>query len=132
MNSLNTITQTKSVWDKFKKVNGNYKHRTISTMKKGWLLILTKLWEFSRALHKIISHKKLPKEKTWWLIRVEGVIPKRCKSAIVTPLLNERKDPKDVRSNRPVLCKIFKRITNKRLVFVSGEKEKNSQKIVYF
>ena len=48
-------------------------------------------------------------------------IPKTSKNATITPLLKEGKDPKDVRSYRPValtniLCKIFKRMTNKTLV----------------
>ena len=42
----------------------------------------------------------------------EGKILKTWKHAIITPLLKEKKDPKDVRSYRPValaniLCKIF-------------------------
>ena len=58
----------------------------------------------------------------------EGEIPKILKHATITPLLKKGKDPKDVRSVRPVsltniLCKIFKRMTNKRLVWYL-EKEK--------
>ena len=55
-------------------------------------------------------------------IWMEGEIPNSWKSAIITPLLKEGKDPKDVRSYRPValtnsLCKIFERMINRRLVW---------------
>ena len=47
------------------------------------------------------------------------------------PLLKEGKDPKDFRSYRPlaltnILCKIFERITSKKLVWY----QKNEKKIV--
>ena len=55
-------------------------------------------------------------------------IPKTWKHAIITPLLKKEKDPKDARSYRPgaltnILCKIFERMTYKRLVWYL-EKEK--------
>ena len=58
----------------------------------------------------------------------DGEIPKIWKHPTITPLLNEGKDPIDVRSYRPValtniLCKIFERIASKRLVWYM-EKEK--------
>ena len=58
----------------------------------------------------------------------EGEISKFWKEAIIIPLLKEEKDPKDVRSYRPVdltniLSKIFERMINKRL-FWYLEKEK--------
>ena len=34
MSSLNTRTPTKKVWDKFRKVNGNYKPRTIPPLER--------------------------------------------------------------------------------------------------
>ena len=39
VNSLNSRTQTKKVWDKFRKVNGNYKPRTILLLEKGGSII---------------------------------------------------------------------------------------------
>ena len=58
----------------------------------------------------------------------EGKIPKTWKYATVIPLIKEGKDPKNVRSYRPValtniLYKIFERMVNKRLVWYL-EKEK--------
>ena len=55
------------------------------------------------------------------IIWEEGEIQNTWKHVTITPLLKEGKDPKDVRSYRPValtntLCKIFERMTNKRLV----------------
>ena len=35
MSSLNSRTPTKKVWDKFRKVNGNYKPRTVLSLKRG-------------------------------------------------------------------------------------------------
>ena len=54
------------------------------------------------------------------------------KQATITPLLKNRKDPKDVRSYRPealtnVLCKIFEKMINERLVW-DLEKEKRIAK----
>ena len=78
--------------------------------------------------------KRLPPEALMHLLDIynkiweEGEIQKTWKHATVIPLLKERKDPKDVRSYRPValkniLCKIFERMVNKRLVWYL-EKEK--------
>ena len=39
MNSLKSRTPTKKVWDKFRKVNGNYKPRTITPLKRGGNII---------------------------------------------------------------------------------------------
>ena len=52
----------------------------------------------------------------------EGENTKTWKHAIITPLLKEGKDQKNFRSYRPValtniLCKIFERMTNTRLVW---------------
>ena len=57
-----------------------------------------------------------------------GEIPNTWKHVTTIPLLKEGKNTKDFRSYRPValtniLCKIFERITNKRLVWYL-EKEK--------
>ena len=41
MNSLNSRIQTKKVWDKFRKVNRNYKLRTIPPLKRGGNIITT-------------------------------------------------------------------------------------------
>ena len=54
--------------------------------------------------------------------------PISWKQVIINPLLKKRKNPKDVRSYRPValtniLCKIFENMTNKRLAWYL-EKEK--------
>ena len=79
--------------------------------------------------------KNLPPETLKYLLDMynkiweEGEIPKTWKHATIIPLLKERKDPKDVRSYRPValtniLCKIFERMVNKRLVWYL-EREKN-------
>ena len=59
----------------------------------------------------------------------EGEIPNTWKHDTITPLLKEEKDPKDVRSYRPValtniLCKKFERITNQRLVWYLEKKKK--------
>ena len=60
----------------------------------------------------------------------EGKIPKTWKHSIITPLLKEEKDPKDIRSYRPVsltniFCKIFERMTNKTsLVPGKGEDDR--------
>ena len=56
------------------------------------------------------------------------IVSEGWKSATITPLLKEGKDPNDVRSYRPVaqaniFCKIFKRMTKMRLVWYL-EKEK--------
>ena len=78
--------------------------------------------------------KRLPPETLIHLLDIynkiweEGEIPKTWKHATVIPLLKEGKDPKDVRSYRPIaltniLCKIFERMVNKRLVWYL-EKEK--------
>ena len=78
--------------------------------------------------------KKLPPETLKYLVDMynkiwkEGEIPKTLKHAIITPLLKVGKDPKDARSYRlvaltDILCKIFERTTNKRLVW-HPEKEK--------
>ena len=40
MNSLNSKTPTKNVWDKFRKVNGNYKPRTIPLERAGNIITL--------------------------------------------------------------------------------------------
>ena len=72
--------------------------------------------------------KKLPSETLknqldmFNKILEEGEIPKSLKHAIITILLKEGKDPKDVRSYRPValaniLCKVFGKMTKKRLVW---------------
>ena len=58
----------------------------------------------------------------------EGKIPKSWKHATLIPLLKEGKDPKDFGSYRLVaqtniLCKIFEKMVNKRLVWYL-EKEK--------
>ena len=55
-------------------------------------------------------------------IWMEGEVPNSWKSTIIIPLLKEGKDPKDIRSYRPVvltntLCKIFERMINKRLAW---------------
>ena len=52
----------------------------------------------------------------------EREIPNIWKHIIITPLLKEERDPKDVRSYTPValtniLCKIFERMTNTSLVW---------------
>ena len=39
MNSINTRTPTKKVWDKFRNVNGNYKPRTIPILERGGNII---------------------------------------------------------------------------------------------
>ena len=62
--------------------------------------------------------------KTW----KEGETPNTWENAAITPLLKEGKDPKNVRSYSPValtniLCNLFERMTNKRLVWYL-EKEK--------
>ena len=59
----------------------------------------------------------------------EGEIPKTCKDATITSLLKEGKDPKDVKSCGPealtnILCKIFQRMINKRLVRYLENKKK--------
>ena len=59
----------------------------------------------------------------------EGKIPKTWKHATVIPLLKEVKDPEDARSYRPValtniLCKIFERMTNKKLVWYPKKEKK--------
>ena len=72
--------------------------------------------------------KILPPETLMHLLDIynkiweEGKIPKTWKHATIIPLLKEGKDPKDVRSYRPIaltniLCKIFERMVNKRLVW---------------
>ena len=79
--------------------------------------------------------KKLPPETLKYLLDMynkvweEGEIPKNWKHAIITLLLKEGKDPKDVRSYRLVaqtniLCKIFERLTNKRLVWYLEREKK--------
>ena len=71
--------------------------------------------------------KRLPPESLKYLqdiynkIWEEGEIPKTRKHTTIAPLLKEAKDPNDVRIYRSVsltkvLCKIFKWMTNKRLV----------------
>ena len=78
--------------------------------------------------------KRLPPETLKYLLNMynkiwkEGEIPKSWKHATIIPLLKEGKDPKDVWSYKPVtltniLCKIFERMVNKRLVWYL-EKEK--------
>ena len=62
-------------------------------------------------------------------IWMEGEVPNSWKSAIIIPLLKEGKDPKDIRSYRPValtntLCKIFERMINKRLVWYMEKENK--------
>ena len=63
----------------------------------------------------------------------EGEIPKTWKHATITPLLKERKGSKDVRSYRPValtniLCKIYEKMTNKKLVwYLEKEKKKDNR-----
>ena len=64
----------------------------------------------------------------------EGEIPNTWKHATITTLLKEEKDPKDIRSYklvalRNILCKIFERMTNKRLVWYL-EKEKKIDETV--
>ena len=54
---------------------------------------------------------------------------KTLKHATIIPMMEERKDPKDIRSYKPValvniLCKIFERITNKRLVWYFEREKK--------
>ena len=61
-------------------------------------------------------------------ICIKEIVSEGWKSATITPLLKEEKDPKNVRSYRPVtltdiLCKVFERMTNMRLVLYL-EKEK--------
>ena len=41
VNSLNSRTPTKKVWEKFRKVNGNYKPRRIPPIEKGGSIIST-------------------------------------------------------------------------------------------
>ena len=41
VNSLSSRTPTKKVWEKFKKVNGNYKPRIISPIERGGSIITT-------------------------------------------------------------------------------------------
>ena len=41
MNSLNSRTPSKKVWDKFRKVNGNYKPRIIQTLESGGNIIIS-------------------------------------------------------------------------------------------
>ena len=59
----------------------------------------------------------------------EGIVPEGYKFATITPLLKEGKGPRDVRSYLPVsltniLCQIFKRMTNKRLIWYLQKKKK--------
>ena len=59
----------------------------------------------------------------------EGKIPKTWKHVIIISLLKEEKDSEDVRNYRPVpltkiLCKIFERMVNKRLVWYLEREKK--------
>ena len=59
----------------------------------------------------------------------EGEIPKIWKHALITLFLKEGEDSKVVRSYRPValtniLCKIFERMTIKRLVWYLAKEKK--------
>ena len=64
--------------------------------------------------------KKLPPETLKCLLGLynkiweERIVPKEWKSATITTLLKVRIYPKDVRS---YICKVFERMTNKRLVW---------------
>ena len=79
--------------------------------------------------------KNLPSETLKYLLDLynkiweEGFLPEWVKSATIKSLLKKRKDPKDGRGYRPLalinnLCRTFKRMTNKRLVW-NLEKGKN-------
>ena len=55
------------------------------------------------------------------------------KYATITPLIKAEKDPKGVRSYRPlsltnILCKMFKMMTNERLVWYQKNEKKNGRK----
>ena len=63
----------------------------------------------------------------------EGEIPKTRKHTTIAPLLKEAKDQKDVKSYRSValktiLCKIFERMTNKRLIWILEREKKINDK----
>ena len=67
----------------------------------------------------------------------EEEIQKTCKFSTITLLLKKGKDTKDVRSYRPVsltnvLCKIFKRMTNKGLVWYLEKEKKIEDRKFYF
>ena len=78
--------------------------------------------------------KRLPPETLKYLLDMynkiweEREIPKTWKNAKIKPLLKEGKDP----ALTNIICKIFERMTNKRLVWNMEKKKKIDEKQVGF
>ena len=117
VNSLNSRTPTKKLWDKFKKLNGNYKPRIIQRLKRGGNTItspneigntFTDYYEnISRPTHKKLGlgnteKKELPYNKPFTGRKLKTAIKQQKNTALA--LTN-------------ILCKRFKRMTNKKLVW---------------